>query len=69
MDENMLGADSVHYRLYVPSNSKVPIVITVQNFDYIDYDTGRFLNDIRYEYECDAQAELDRLYRLLFGEW
>jgi len=62
-------ADDVHYRLYVRSESTKPIVICVQSFDYIDYDETRFLNDVHYDTEQEAQVELDRLHRLLFGGW
>ena len=61
--------NDVHYRLYVPKDSTVPVVVCMQENDYFDYASGRFLNDVRYETEEDAQAELDRIYRLLFGVW
>ena len=61
--------DDVHYRLYVPRSGIIPAVVCMQENDYFDYDGTRFLNDVRYKTEEDAQAELDRLYRLLFGGW
>ena len=65
----MRSINEVYYRLYVPKDTKVPTVICMQDFDSLDYDDTRFLNDVRYETEEEAQAELDRLHRLLFGGW
>ena len=59
----------VHYRIYVPKDSNVPVVVCMQENDYFDYTSSRFLNGVRYETEEDAQAELDRIHRLLFGVW
>ena len=65
----MRSINEVYYRLYVPKDTIVPIVVCMQDLDSFDYDGTRFLNDVHYETEEAAQAELDRLYRLLFGGW
>ena len=65
----MRNINEVFYRLYVRIGCTVHIVVCMQDFDSLDYDDTRFLNDVRYETEEEAQAELDRLHRLLFGGW
>jgi hypothetical protein len=50
----------VHYRLYLDL-ADVPVVITVQDFDYPDYDDERFLTTDAYQSEDDADIALHAL--------
>ena len=59
----------LRYRLYVPIDSTKPVVVAMQPNDYFDVDETRFLNDEHYDTRKEAQTELDRIHRLLFGGW
>lgn len=49
---------SVHYRIY-RNKADEPVVICVQDFDYCDYDSDRFLSSLSWGNEQDAQAALE----------
>lgn len=49
----------VHYRLYQSRSG--PVVICVQDFDYLDYDGTKFLGSEAWEDEVDAQDALAKL--------
>lgn len=46
----------VHYRLY--QGREGPTVICVQDFDYVDYDTEKFLSNRSFTTDEDARAAL-----------
>jgi hypothetical protein len=62
-DTNRFNPD-VHYRLY-DSERCGPIVVCVQDFDYIDYDGTRFLSYDAYPDESSAEIALRGLAVLL----
>lgn len=49
----------VHYRLYLDRSGE-PVVVCVQDFDYLDYDARRFLSMSAWDDECEADAALTR---------
>lgn len=51
--------NAVHWRLYLPRGASEPVVVCVQEFDYIDYDAARFVEPEAYLYEDLAEEALD----------
>jgi hypothetical protein len=45
----------VHYRRYLADTGKITVVC-VQDFDYCDYDTARFIDEAVFESEAEAVA-------------
>lgn len=48
----------VHYRLYASPVDGSPVVICVQDFDYLDHDARRILSPYAYSSESDAEMAL-----------
>lgn len=51
----------VHYRLYLSPSDNKPCVICVQDFDYRDYDSDRFIGPWAFTKEQKAQDFLEKL--------
>lgn len=51
----------VHYRHYLDSHNN-PVVICVQDFDYVDYEADRFLSESVWDDEVDAKYALKSRY-------
>lgn len=51
----------VHYRFYLSRRDNRPTVITVQDFDYPDYDDDRFIGPWSFDDEDTARKALQTL--------
>lgn len=58
--------NAVHYRLYLDKWDD-PVVICVQDFDYWDYTAHRFLSDMAFDTEQEAQEALEEIQRIVAG--
>lgn len=56
-DAHHLNPD-VHYRLYRSKRTNLPIIICVQDFDYVDYDARQILSPDAWHNEVDANNAL-----------
>lgn len=55
-----MGYDRVYYKIYL-SDDEGLVVVCLQYFDEKDYTEHKWLSEIRYETEGDAQEALDRM--------
>lgn len=54
-------SDGVYYRIYRSHQTEEWVPVCMQSFDECDYDQSRFLNDVHYESENEAQAFIDHV--------